>query len=159
MAFEDSSDADRWKVYHSGIHLSFGEKRAADAGYDRQAYISSGTGAYVQDSDVRLKENILVLNSDVMDKIQKLKLKQYNYKAQSGVTRTTTGFIAQEVQALFPDMVYTSEEGTLGLAYSDFGVLAIKGLQEINQKITQENEALKETIADLVKRIEKLEAK
>jgi len=56
-------------------------------------------------------------------------------------------------------MVYTSEEGTLGLAYSDFGVLAIKGLQEINQKITQENEALKETIADLVKRIEKLEAK
>ena len=159
LAFEEVSGTDRWKIYHSGVNISFSEKKAGDASYDRQAYISSGTGAYVQDSDVRLKENIVVFNSDVMDKIQKLKLKQYNYKVQSGAARTTTGFIAQEVQVLFPDMVYTSEEGTLGLAYSEFGVLAIRGLQEINTQMSIENKKLKDELQSLAARIEKLESK
>jgi hypothetical protein len=56
------------------------------------------------------------------------------------------GFIAQEVAAIFPELTRTAEDGTLGLSYADFGVLAIASIQEQQAQIEalqRENAALR----------------
>ena len=58
------------------------------------------------------------------------------------------GFLAQDVQVLFPELVKHREDEYLGLNYDDFGVIAIKAIQE-QQKI----------IDELLERIKELEDK
>ena len=53
-----------------------------------------------------------------------------------------SGFIAQEVAEVFPGMVQKNDDGSLGLAYAEFAVLAITAVQEQQVEI----EALKAEI-------------
>lgn len=157
MTFESGTTTKKWKIYHSGENISFAENTGS--GFFRRAYIRESDGEYIQPSDLRLKENVLDVTDEVFDKIMKLNYKKYNYKNNGKGGVQTSGFIAQEVQALFPGIVYEDEEGLLGVAYSKFGVLAIRGLQEINERISRENEDLKGMVKDLAQRLEKLESK
>jgi hypothetical protein len=141
ITFEDSSDAaDTWRIYHSGIYFSFNK------GADRVAYINNTTGAYVQDSDLTLKKNISNMNS-TLDKVKQLRPVSYHYKTQQNSEEKVLGFIAQEAQPFFPEMVVTGEDGKLGMAYATSGVIAIKAIQEQQVIIEEQN-----------KKIEKLES-
>lgn len=129
ILFEDAGDMDRWRVYHSAIHLSFNENAT------RRAYIEAGTGDWTQPSDRSLKENIAPFPA-VLPRVLQLRPSSYNYITSGQKSQKTTGFIAQEVQKVFPEMVHTGEDGILALAYKDFGVLAIKAIQEQQAIIT-----------------------
>ena len=62
------------------------------------------------------------------------------------------GFIAQEVGEIFPELLRTDEEGVHGLAYDDFGVLAIAAIQEQQTQIDQlaaENAQLRADIEEI----------
>ena len=70
------------------------------------------------------------------------------------------GFIAQEVQQLFPEIV-SEEQGTLGLSYKDFGVLAIKAIQELATDLevqTNDKEQLKEVVIQQQAQINELKS-
>ena len=75
----------------------------------------------------------------------------------------TVGFIAQEVQSLFPDAI--SENGDrLAISTSEMAAYTVAGLQEhkrqSDRKLTQledENSSLKETLKLLLERVESLE--
>ena len=69
----------------------------------------------------------------------------FRYRGQTTDT-PQLGFIAQDVAPLFPELVHTAEDGTLGLDYSEFSVLAIAALQEQQSQIDAlraENAALR----------------
>lgn len=137
-----------WRLFHSGLHYSF------DNDGVRYAYVESGTGNYVQPSDKNLKENIQLI-SPVLDRISKLRPVNYNYiRLAEKEPITTYGFIAQEVLESFPSLVHYGENGELGLAYSEFGVIAIKAIQEQQQKI-DELEARIRKLEDLINNIQK----
>jgi Chaperone of endosialidase len=72
-------------------------------------------------SDLRLKKNIVTLDaSTTLATLTKLNPVTYNWLAEDNASSTHAGFIAQEVQPLFPDLVSTDENGTMSVAYSGF---------------------------------------
>jgi len=160
IALENSTTTANWKIYHSGGDLSFAENGT------KRGHIASGSGMYVPVSDRRLKKSITEFES-ILDKLSDLKLYRYLYKDQELSAQKTIGFMAQDIEPLFPELVSLGDDGYFGLNYSGFGVLAIKAIQEQQDIIDaqeQQIEALRQSqeetetlLSALLKRIEKLE--
>ncbi|MFK7935622.1 MAG: tail fiber domain-containing protein, partial [Saprospiraceae bacterium] len=113
-----------------------------------RAFIEDGSGSFSITSDKRFKKEITSLGT-VLDKVQQLKPAQYYYKNADKPTRKSWGFIAQEVEEIFPEIV-TEKDGYKTLVYDDFAILAIKAIQELSADLTtqqNENAALKEEAA------------
>ncbi|MFT6165763.1 MAG: hypothetical protein ACJASF_000445 [Vicingaceae bacterium] len=128
-----------WRLFHSGVHYSFEDDGT------RVAYVEGTTGNYVQPSDSTLKSNINEIQP-VLGRVMKLRPVSYFYKGFEQDAIKTTGFLAQDVAKELPNLVKYGEGGQMGLAYSEFSVIAIKAIQEQQELIDKLNE-----------RIEKLE--
>jgi hypothetical protein len=92
-----------------------------------------GAGAYVNGSDITLKENIQPLNQGLYY-INKLNPVQYNYKSTFSTDQSKQiGFIAQDVLIALEDLsdaVVKDAGQTLSMAYQNLIPLAIKAIQE-----------------------------
>lgn len=148
LMLESQSSYENWKFYHNGAHLGIAQNGIA------RAYIQSGTGAWITTSDRHKKKNILKIK-DVLGKVNQLTPVKYHYTDQNDSDKKISGFIAQEVATLFPDMVHYKGKKVLGLNYSEFGVLAIAALQEQQLEI----ELLKKINQQLMQRLKIIEAK
>ncbi len=115
-----------------------------------RASIDVATGAYNQLSDLRMKKNILAPNP-VLSQVMQLRPVNYLYKNEPNDASYSWGFIAQEVEEVFPELVNHSEH-FLSLPYDEFSVLAIKAIQEQQEEIEEikrENTMLKDQMAIL----------
>ncbi|QIE58784.1 tail fiber domain-containing protein [Rasiella rasia] len=123
-----------------------------------KSYVQDTDGSYNIFSDRRLKKDVAPISTTISEKVLQLKPVNYSYISDE-TNRLQHGFIAQEVQQLFPELVNEkeTENGTfLSLNYQAFGVLAIKTIQEQQKEI----DTLKAEISELRKledRIAKLE--
>lgn len=109
--------------------------------------ISNVDGAYLVTSDMRLKEDIKPLDN-ALEKLVNLHPSTYYYKdSRSYASKRSIGFMAQEVEKEFPDLVIESDEGLKTINYTGLTVVAIKSLQEQQEKI-----------ATLTQKVEKLDA-
>jgi hypothetical protein len=122
-------------------------------------------GAYIQASDRRFKKDIMPA-STVLSKILQLKAYQYHYLDNRSNDPLTHGFMAQDVEAVFPEFVSRTidQEGKemLGLNYTQFSVLAIKAIQEQHDLIKRQEKIMRyqeDRIDDLEKRLLALEEK
>jgi hypothetical protein len=118
---------------------------------------SAVDGSYNSISDERLKTNIKPMGN-MLEKIKVLKPSVYQFKNTTS-KQEYNGFIAQDVLKIFPDLVSHTviperKLDVYALNYSGFGVIAIKGIQELSPAILQQ----KEKITALDDRISKLEA-
>lgn len=125
---------------------------------DKEGNVTT-TGRINGSSDARLKTNINTMTGS-LDNILKLRGVTFNWKESSNPTKTQYGFIAQEVEKVFPDLVGTDSNGFKTVNYS--GVIpvlteAIKTQQEEIESLKSENEQLKSTLEQLLKRVEALE--
>ena len=122
---------------------------------------SSATGAYTATSDQRVKSNIDHM-PDLLSKVMQLQPKTYNYNFDK-THKKVLGFLAQEVEPLFPQIIYKNvndnKDDLYRMDYSGFGVIAIKAIQE-QQKIIQlqrnDIEQLKHQVAELTVAVNKL---
>jgi hypothetical protein len=108
-------------------------------------------GTLTENSDISLKENVKTLPSQ-LEKIKKLNAVSYNKKA-TGIKEI--GFVAQELEKLFPGLVFTDK--TTGLKSVNYGRLTsviTKAIQEQQQQI----DSLKKQNKELLERLEKLES-
>ncbi|MNS25491.1 hypothetical protein D3C72_573870 [compost metagenome] len=114
------------------------------------------TGVYTSLSDARLKTNIQSMES-VLPKLIALDAKRYEYKFNNPNHVKSIGFLAQDVQTVFPElvMVNTTGEGNpmvdnqLTMDYSGLSVIAIKAIQEqqaVIEELKKEIEILKAKI-------------
>jgi len=115
------------------------------------------TGVYSALSDEHSKTNIKSMEN-VLEKISRLKATSYQFK-NSVDKQAYDGFIAQEVMKVFPNLVTHNVETERQvdqylLNYSGFGVIAIKGIQEL----MKQNEEKDAKIDDLQKQIDDLKA-
>jgi hypothetical protein len=130
LSFRDNTSNQDWHITH-GFSLRF------HYGNTLKGYISGNTGAYVISSDVNLKSNIQEINT-VLERVKQLRPTSYSYKDDASNSKAL-GFIAQEVEPIFPEVVHYSEtDGLYGVDYSAFGVIAIKAIQE--QQVIIENQ-------------------
>ncbi|MBL7744475.1 MAG: tail fiber domain-containing protein [Chitinophagaceae bacterium] len=136
-----------FNIYHTGGSLGF-----ANNGNFR-ASISATTGAYFNVSDRSLKKNVHYLaDEQIISKIILLKPVSYNMMAEEDSSARSYGFIAQDVQELFPDFV-TSVGNIKAMCYQYFIPVLTKGIQEQQLQI----EKLQTENTDLKARLERLE--
>jgi len=112
-----------------------------------------------------LKTNINEISSnDIMDRMRLLQAVSYDLDEDAFPTRKRAmensnehqqiGFIAQDVQKLFPELVSERPDGYLGIQYSRFVPLVIEAMKDIDDRIRQmeeENTALRNMVLDLLK--------
>ena len=122
-----------------------------------------GSGPYVDVSDSRLKTNINTIGkNDIMDKFQHLQAVSYQLLNNAGrfeeqeATREI-GFIAQDVQKHFPDLVSVRPDGYLGIQYARFVPLIIEAVKDVDDRIRaleKENQSLREMMELLLENSE-----
>jgi len=108
--------------------------------YVNGVYLAGASSAgWVNVSDITMKENITPM-VNMLDKINELKPCQYNYIGNQD--ELCMGFIAQELQNQFPNLIYKSNE-KLGIAYTGLIPVIIKALQEQQEQINSLKDELK----------------
>tara|TARA_Y100000389_G_scaffold75833_1_gene72475 strand:- start:1386 stop:1820 length:435 start_codon:yes stop_codon:yes gene_type:complete len=91
------------------------------------------SGNIIVTSDERLKDNIKDLTNDDIDKLTTITPKQYNMKFSEG---EHYGFIAQEVEKIYPSLVHTNEEGYKSLNYIEFIPLLLLKIKDLEKQVT-----------------------
>ena len=82
-------------------------------------------------SDSRLKHDIEELSaSSTLEKVLSLKPVSFAYNEDASST-TRYGFVAQDIESVFPSLVVTNEKGFKGLYYSDFIGIITRAMQEM----------------------------
>jgi hypothetical protein len=142
-----------WQVGPDSSVSSFVIYNQSGAG----VYMTNGGTSWNANSDVRLKTNIQTLGADSgLAAIEQINPVTFNWKdvRQTGIR---LGFIAQDVQKVFPELVSTSGtttimnadgtqqiiNDTLGLDYTGMIVPAIKGIQELDVRTQAQQTEIK----------------
>ena len=89
-------------------------------------------GSYVQSSDARLKHNVRDLDAGTLDKLQQLRVRQYQTGEEA--TRTSYGLIAQEVQEVLPELVHGHGSGYLAVNYTALVPLLLRAVQGLARR-------------------------
>ena len=123
-----------------------------------KGYIRDTDGRYIATSDRRLKTNIQSMDQ-ILSSVRQLKPSKYQFIANNPESKRSIGFIAQEVQELFPDIV-SSKDGYLGINYAAFAVIAIQAIKELaddNDDLKENILIYKDEIAILEKRMDQMQ--
>lgn len=119
----EEGDGDKWTIWAGGDDVNFGRKGTIEFYIDEN-------GGYQTYSDRRLKKNIDPIEN-VLPRVMQLQAKLYHYTDQDDDQPKVLGFMAQEVQPLFPSAVsMKTEKSMLAMNYDSFGVIAIQAIQE-----------------------------
>ncbi len=115
------------------------------AGYfDHKVYIN---GTVYGSSDSRLKKDITPL-SGALDQLLKLKGVSYEWREpgkHSDETGTRVGFIAQDVEKVFPNWVHDGPDGYKVLSVSQIEALQVEAIRQLKA----ENDNLRERVTSL----------
>ena len=108
----------------------------------------AGTKGWRVSSDRRLKKNIEPYGTGILSKLKRIPVVKFHMNYEDDTRPKGIGFIAQDVQAEFPEIV-DEEDGFLGLGYQDFGILAVGAIQELSAEKDQEITELRAENAEL----------
>jgi hypothetical protein len=94
----------------------------------------TATGNVTAYSDIRLKDNIEKID-DALSKVSLLS--GYTFDRTDVDTPRQTGVISQEVQAVLPEAVTETDDGTLTVAYGNMMGLMIEAIKELKAEIDE----------------------
>jgi hypothetical protein len=90
-------------------------------------YSNAGVLTNTDPSDAGLKDNVLDLSSGTLARLMNLRAVSFNWKSTGD---GALGFIAQEVRDIFPELVGTNADGSLGLYTTQFIPVLTRAIQE-----------------------------
>jgi photosystem II stability/assembly factor-like uncharacterized protein len=138
-AFSVSRDGgDNWIVASPvGIDYNFDQGCVATNDDGKKFY--AGTWLYSAPSDLRYKTNIIPILSAI-EKINKLKGVYFNWKRKEFPNKNFNdkrqiGFIAQNVEKVFPELVHTDSRGYKSIEYDKFTAVLIQAVKELYKEI------------------------
>jgi hypothetical protein len=107
---------------------------------------ANGYTAFTNYSDARLKTNVNYLGDGYLDKIMQLKPSSFNYNELSGYDEATrnrliNGFIAQELQGVFPEMVGSTVINGVEYLDTNLSALPIFMVRAMQEQQVQINDA------------------
>lgn len=95
-------------------------------------------------SDLRMKKDISLVGK-ALPTLMKLEAKSYHYKDNNSAATLSYGFIAQEVEQIFPDAVSDiGRDGMKAVSYQKLNIMAIKAIQEQQLIIESQNKRIAE---------------
>jgi hypothetical protein len=118
-------------------------------------------GALFMTSDERLKQSIEPLQAS-LDKVMRLKGVSYEWKTAANERRgprnsREIGLIAQEVEAVIPELVHTDSQGYKALSYDKIVPVLIEAVKELHKEIKEKETKYETLLEDKDARIERLE--
>ncbi|WP_168196435.1 tail fiber domain-containing protein [Bdellovibrio sp. NC01] len=99
------------------------------------------TGALTQASDMRLKRDVATI-PDSLRKLEGLRGVTYNWIDPQKESNKQYGVIAQEVEAIFPDLVKTDKEGFKSVNYTGLIAPMINAIKELKHLFVQNDQQI-----------------
>ena len=93
-------------------------------------------GSIYNTSDAILKENVVVLSESRKANMLNLKAVEYSFKVDSTQQRHY-GFIAQEVEQIYPELVKTSAVGYKTVNYLEMIPMLVSKMQDMQREIDE----------------------
>lgn len=103
-----------------------------------------------QVSDIRLKENIENSETDALETVNRMKVRQFDWKEQMGGWHQDIGFVADELEEIDPNLALGGgydENGEMDIKQINSPYLlnyAIKAIQELSAKVDEQEKRIKE---------------
>ena len=103
-----------------------------------------------QVSDIRLKENIENSETDALETVNQMKVRQFDWKEQMGGWHQNIGFVADELEEIDPNLALGGgydENGEMDIKQINSPYLlnyAIKAIQELSAKVDEQEKRIKE---------------
>lgn len=150
-----SADDSQVAYFFSGT----GSKHGATATYRRLGIRAKWGGSgfstdYLyttsQVSDIRLKENIENSETDALETVNRMKVRQFDWKEQMGGWHQDIGFVADELEEIDPNLALGGgydENGEMDIKQINSPYLlnyAIKAIQELSAKVDEQEKRIKE---------------
>ena len=98
-------------------------------------YLLDGGTSWTGSSDENLKENIVELTG-ALDKVKDFRCVEYNFIADKNKSKKI-GFIAQDWQEDYSQVVSQDDDGNLGIQYTETIPVLLKAIQEQQEQIEQ----------------------
>ena len=118
----------------------------------------STPGSWLGNSDKRLKKNIKSLDAtDMLNALLQLQGVTYEWKAKDRPSGTHYGFVAQNMEEVFPELVKVDQEGYLQTSYGTLDAMMVEALRELsnrNLQLEQENKDIKSRLDKLEQLVE-----
>lgn len=103
-----------------------------------------------QVSDIRLKENIENSETDALETVNRMKVRQFDWKERMGGWHQDIGFVADELEEIDPNLALGGgydENGEMDIKQINSQYLlnyAIKAIQELSAKVDEQEKRIKE---------------
>lgn len=103
-----------------------------------------------QVSDIRLKENIENSETDALETVNRMKVRQFDWKERMGGWHQNIGFVADELEEIDPNLALGGgydENGEMDIKQINSPYLlnyAIKAIQELSAKVEAQEKRIKE---------------
>lgn len=103
-----------------------------------------------QVSDIRLKENIENSEADALETVNRMKVRQFDWKERMGGWHQDIGFVADELEEIDPNLALGGgydENGEMDVKQINSPYLlnyAIKAIQELSAKVDEQEKRIKE---------------
>lgn len=101
-------------------------------------------------SDIRLKENIENSETDALETVNQMKVRQFDWKERMGGWHQNIGFVADELEEIDPNLALGGgydENGEMDIKQINSPYLlnyAIKAIQELSAKVDEQDKRIKE---------------
>lgn len=101
-------------------------------------------------SDIRLKENIENSETDALETVNRIKVRQFDWKERMGGWHQNIGFVADELEEIDPNLALGGgydENGEMDVKQINSPYLlnyAIKAIQELSAKVDEQEKRIKE---------------
>jgi len=138
LRLEQSFTGDEWLFYTS---QSSSDLRLFFNG-DAKGAFDAVTGNYTPVSDERLKKNVEPVE-DVLSKLNSLQPIKYHFLENSDVDEKHYGFIAQDLEKIFPELVSVTPDDGDGMvdlrmvSYTELIPILVKAIQEQQKQIEE----------------------
>lgn len=103
-----------------------------------------------QVSDIRLKENVKNSETDALETVNRMKVRQFDWKERMGGWHQDIGFVADELEEIDPNLALGGgydENGEMDIKQINSPYLlnyAIKAIQELSAKVDEQEKRIKE---------------
>jgi len=152
LRLEDPSDSGYWNIHPWSVYFnffgytgyldylvfSFGNNETASSPV--YSYLSTSTTGLITTSDRRSKKDIEPMGP-CLDRVMALKPSTFRYQSAPEGTPVNYGFIAQDIEEQFPDLVQEMN-GLKTLAGAGITAINTRGLQELTQQVRQKEERI-----------------
>lgn len=101
-------------------------------------------------SDIRLKENVKNSETDALETVNRMKVRQFDWKERMGGWHQNIGFVADELEEIDPNLALGGgydENGEMDVKQINSPYLlnyAIKAIQELSAKVDEQEKRIKE---------------